>query len=105
MKNYLILILTAIILMSNNSGKHGPIISLDKEIHNFNTLEYGEKAECFFRIKNTGNDVLIIKSIKSSCGCAIINHPIDTIQPGESSKFSIKYDTKRPGAINKHIIF
>ena len=98
-----IVFLFMFMIFSSMNENTGPVIKLDKEIHDFNKLEYGEKAECNFKIENLGTDILIIENIKSTCGCTVVNHPKDTIYPGKTSKFTVRYDTKRPGAIKRYL--
>lgn len=95
-------IISIILLTFNNDA--GPTITLNKEIHNYGIIEYNSNGNCDFIIINTGNKTLTIDNIKTSCGCTITNIQKKNIVAGDSSKLTVKYDTKRPGAINKKII-
>jgi len=46
---------------------------------------------------------LIISRAKGSCGCTVPEWPKEPIMPGESSVMTVRYDTKRVGAINKSV--
>jgi hypothetical protein len=81
----------------------GPIILLNKETHNYGVIEYGSNGECEFIVSNIGNKDLIITNVKTSCGCTVVKYPIEPIISGGESKIKVKYDTKRPGSINKKI--
>lgn len=81
----------------------GAQISFDKEVHDYGTIEYGANGVCTFTFKNDGNAPLIISNAKGSCGCTVPSWPKEPIAPGASAEISVKYDTKRPGAINKSV--
>jgi hypothetical protein len=81
----------------------GPIIKVDKDIHNYGIIERGSNGDCKFLITNIGNEPLIIDTVFSNCNCSIIKYPKRPILPGESRKIYISYNTDRPGAINRKI--
>ena len=81
----------------------GAKIEFTKEVHDYGTVENGANGDCTFEFKNTGNAPLIISNAKGSCGCTVPSWPKEPIAPGASSKITVKYDTKRPGAINKSV--
>jgi hypothetical protein len=102
-KTILILTFLIIILTSFFSIK-GPILELDKDIHNYGSIKYGENGNCEFILKNKGDENLNIYNVVTTCGCTVVNIQNKIIEPGDSSILKIKYDTKRPGAINKKIL-
>ena len=81
----------------------GAKIEFSKETHDYGTIKYGADGSCVFEFKNTGNEPLIISNAKGSCGCTVPEWPKEPIAPGEKGKITVKYDTKRPGAINKSV--
>jgi hypothetical protein len=81
----------------------GPAIEVNKEIHDYGMVEYGANGTCEFVITNIGTEPLVIQSAKSSCGCTVPSYPKYPIAPGASATITVKYDTKRPGSINKSI--
>lgn len=81
----------------------GPKIEFEKEVHDYGTIENGANGECTFEFKNTGNAPLIISNAKGSCGCTVPSWPKEPIAPGGTASIKVKYDTKRPGAINKSV--
>ncbi|MFK8046736.1 MAG: DUF1573 domain-containing protein [Crocinitomicaceae bacterium] len=82
---------------------NGAAISVDKDVHDYGTIENGANGVCVFTITNTGNAPLIISSCKGSCGCTVPTWPKAPIAPGASAEISVKYDTKRTGPINKTV--
>jgi hypothetical protein len=83
--------------------KQGAKLEFEKDVHDYGTVENGGNGTCTFAFTNTGNSPLIISNAKGSCGCTVPSWPKDPIAPGATSKITVKYDTKRPGAINKSV--
>jgi hypothetical protein len=83
--------------------KNGAQIEFQKETHDYGTIKYAGDGTCEFKFTNTGNAPLIISNAKGSCGCTVPDWPRDPVMPGKSAVIKVKYDTKRPGAINKSV--
>lgn len=72
------------------------------------TIDYGtvakqdDNGERTFEFTNTGDAPLIIKDVKSTCGCTVPSFPKDPIMPGKSNKINVKYNMN-PGPIRKTI--
>lgn len=81
----------------------GAKIEFTKDTHDYGTIKYGSDGSCSFEFKNTGNAPLIISNAKGSCGCTVPEWPKEPIAPGAKASIKVKYDTKRPGAINKSV--
>jgi hypothetical protein len=81
----------------------GAKIEFNKETHDYGTIKNGADGACVFEFKNTGDSPLIISNAKGSCGCTVPEWPKEPIAPGASASIKVKYDTKRPGAINKSV--
>ena len=81
----------------------GPKISINKEVHDYGTLEQGAPGGCEFIVTNTGDSPLILNRCKGSCGCTVPECSGEPIPPGETAAIKVKYDTKRIGTINKSV--
>ena len=81
----------------------GAKIEFSKEVHDYGNIKYGADGGCSFDFKNTGTAPLIISNAKGSCGCTVPDWPREPINPGKSGSIAVKYDTKRPGPINKSV--
>jgi len=84
-------------------GGKGPIISLDKEVHDYGTVKQGASGECVFTVTNTGDAPLIITQCAGSCGCTVPKCETSPILPGASSPITVVYDMQRVGPINKSV--
>jgi hypothetical protein len=81
----------------------GAKIEFSKETHDYGNIKYDGDPYCTFEFKNTGDEPLIISNAKGSCGCTVPEWPKEPIAPGAKGSIRVKYDTKRPGPINKSI--
>ncbi len=81
----------------------GAKIKFNKEVHDYGTVKYGGDGACTFEFTNEGNEALVISNAKGSCGCTVPEWPKEPIAPGAKGTIKVKYDTKRPGAINKSV--
>jgi hypothetical protein len=84
-------------------GGSGPMITLDKEVHDYGTIEQNANGTCEFKVTNTGDQPLIISQCKGSCGCTVPKCDTAPIAPGASSIITVKYATERIGPINKSV--
>lgn len=82
---------------------NAPVITFDKTVHDYGTLEYGAEGTCYFSFTNTGKEPLIVQQPRSSCGCTVPSWPKQPILPGESDQIKVTYNTKKVGNINKTV--
>jgi len=66
-------------------------------------IAFGADETFTFDFKNTGKTPIIVSNVQTSCGCTTADKPTEPVQPGKSSKISVKYDTKRVGEFTKTI--
>lgn len=57
-------------------------------------VDSGEIADLVFEFENTGDSVLIIKQIKSTCGCTVTHIDKKEFQPGETGKIPVKFNSR-----------
>lgn len=81
----------------------GAKIEFSKEVHDYGNVKYGGDGTCTFEFKNTGTAPLIISEAHGSCGCTVPEWPKEPINPGQKGSLKVKYDTSRPGVINKTV--
>lgn len=77
------------------ADKNGvPAISFMEDFHDFGKLSSGEIVTYAFKFKNSGNSVLVISNVVTSCGCTVTDYPKQPVKPGEESTIDVKFDTK-----------
>mgnify|MGYP001387663007 FL=1 len=81
-----------------------PIMTFDRKVHDFGTIDDGAPQETVFSYTNTGDAPLVISEIKSTCGCTV---PQDwsraPLLPGESSQFTVKFNGKGANKTTKTV--
>lgn len=100
-----ILFIAFVLVNSAVFAQTGPkIIFKDKD----NTIDYGTVTKETddgirkFEFTNTGDAPLIIKEVRSTCGCTVPSKPTEPIMPGKSDVITVKYNMN-PGPIRKTI--
>lgn len=81
----------------------GPVMSLESEVVDYGTIEENGDPLRVVKFTNTGDEPLVIKNARGSCGCTVPTWPKEPIMPGEESTIEIRYATNRIGAINKTV--
>lgn len=71
-----------------------PRLQLDKTLYEFGTVKEGDLVEVEFEISNAGMQELNIRKTKANCGCTVSKPEKDVLQPGESSKILVTFDTR-----------
>lgn len=83
-----------------------PVITFEKESHNFGNIEEGEVVEYSFKFTNTGNKDLLITRAEASCGCTVPEWPKEPVKPGESAYMKVKFDSRgRPEGYTEKEIY
>ncbi len=81
-----------------------PKVSITPESFNFGTIKQGEKVNYTFKLTNQGKTPLIIRKIRSSCGCTAVMPQEKIVKPGKSTELKVTFDsTHKKGAQNKSI--
>ncbi len=79
-------------------------ITFETKVFNFQTIKQGENVDFAFKFQNTGKSNLIIRKIKPSCGCTIVNSTKEVLKPGEKAEFEVKFNSSgKTGKQNKTI--
>ena len=77
-------------------------MEFDKTEHDFGEIESGTPVETVFTYKNVGEAPLVITDVKSSCGCTIPKDwSREPLAPGESGKFTVKFNGKGANKVTK----
>ena len=111
MKKYLIvfflLVLTASAFAQSKSTapkQSGPVLTFEKNTHDFGDIFPGDKVEQVFKFTNTGNEPLIITNIQVTCGCTAPEWPRNPIPPGGKSEIKIAFNSAgKSGRQNKTV--
>lgn len=81
-----------------------PKIFFDRLFHNFGKVEEGKIYETSFAFMNTGQGVLEIVDIHSSCGCAAAIPRKRKLNPSETSEVRVEFNsTNFSGLVTRYI--
>ena len=72
----------------------GPVITWEKQRHDFGDVPQGDKVEYTFKYKNTGASHLLITNVQVTCGCTTPKGwARDPIAPGQSGDITIAFNS------------
>lgn len=72
-----------------------PVFTLiSDKTYDFGTIKQGDVIEHVFKFKNTGKNDLIIRKMKSSCGCTAVSVGSKTIKPGEEGSIKAVFNSR-----------
>jgi len=89
-----------------NEGLSGavPTIYFPETQHDFGQVSEGEKINYTFRFVNKGQTELVIKDVKSSCGCTAALLSSSNIKPGQEGTIKVEFDTKNRSGKNSKTV-
>ena len=75
---------------------------------NQTTIDFGifpksEKQERTFVLTNTGNQLLVIQDVTTSCGCTKVEYSKEPVRPGASLELKVIYEAEQAEHFNKAI--
>ncbi|ARV14459.1 DUF1573 domain-containing protein [Polaribacter sp. SA4-12] len=80
------------------------LITLDKKVYDFGTVNEGDIVETSFMVTNSGKTDLVITNAQATCGCTIPVWPKAPIKPGETGEVKVKFNTNgKPNRQQKSI--
>ncbi len=83
----------------------GPVITFSVDKFDFGDVKQGPVLEGTYEFKNTGQQVLEIKSVAPSCGCTgVVADEKKEFQPGETGKVKFTFNTEGRTGVNEKTI-
>ncbi|MBX2962410.1 MAG: DUF1573 domain-containing protein [Cyclobacteriaceae bacterium] len=83
---------------------NGPVLTFEKDSHDFGDINQGDQVEHIFKFTNTGNEPLIVSNIQVTCGCTAPSWPKNPIPPGGTGEIKIGFNSAgRMGRQNKTV--
>ena len=78
-------------------------VSLAVESVDFGSFPQSEKQERKFTLTNTGQHVLVIYDVVTSCGCTKVNYSKEGIRPGGKVELTVIYEAEKAGYFSKTV--
>jgi len=92
------------VAQESSEATSGPEITFQEDRFAFGDIHQGDIVEHIFTFENTGNEVLIITNVQTTCGCTAPEWPRDPIAPGQSGDLRVVFNsTGKMGRQNKVI--
>lgn len=81
------------------------VVSWIETVHDFGTFkEEVREVKCEMPLVNTGDEPLVITSVRPTCGCTAGEYPHSPIAPGDTAAISLTYTSiNRPGDFEKEV--
>ena len=76
---------------------------IDKDNHDYGTIQKGSTNTTTFTITNTGNNPLIISRVSTSCGCTKVSWDKQPIAVGKTTTVSVELSPDEAGSLRKTI--
>lgn len=88
---------------ANPNAKYATM-DFSKKLHDFGTINQGDKVKTVFSFTNNGQADLIIVSASGSCGCTVPEYPKTPIKPGEKGDIKVEFNSSgKSGQQNKTV--
>ncbi len=91
---------------ASNPGAQNPEpkFEFDAMEWDFGKINEGEEVKHTYKFTNVGNEDLVIRNCRATCGCTIPFWEKRPIAPGESSEIEVKFNsTNKPGNQVKNV--
>lgn len=69
----------------------------------FGDFSWQEGQTHSFEVKNTGDRLLVIQDVMTSCGCITVDFTKEPVQPGGTAIVKVTYKADAPGYFNKTV--
>ena len=88
---------------SSKSSKQNTQVSVNQTELDFGTFPKEEKQEGSFVLTNTGNGLLVIQDIITSCGCTKVEYSKEPVRPGGMLEVKVIYEAEQAEYFRKTI--
>ena len=78
-------------------------VGLDKAEIDFGAFPMNEKKEGKFVLTNTGQNLLVLYDVVTSCGCTKVEYSKQPLRLGETTELTVRYEADESGHFNKAI--
>lgn len=83
---------------------NAPVVNFPVKSHDFGDIKSGDQVEYTFTLKNDGKRDLIIRRVKTSCGCTAVTPEKKVVAPNQSVPLEVKFNSRgKHGRQNKSI--
>ncbi len=80
--------------LSEEELARAPVANFSEKSYDFGEMRQGDKKDHTFQLTNDGKSELIIRNVRSSCGCTAVAPSKKVIAPGESAPIKVTFDSR-----------
>lgn len=78
-------------------------LTLDKSIFDMGSFNWEQEQLAEFMLTNSGNELLVIDGVSTSCGCTTVEYSKEPVQTGKNLILKVRYKAEYPEHFNKTI--
>ena len=78
-------------------------ITFTDTLINFGQMDFSSEGVKEFVFTNTGVAPLLLTHVRSTCGCTIPEWSKEPVNPGDTGRIQVRYDTHRIGRFRKSV--
>lgn len=83
-------------------NKHA-VIRFHGQEHDYDTIPLKEETEYGFAFCNPSKTALVISTVKTSCGCTVVEWNNSPVKPEKTGIIHVRYDAVFPGMFHKEM--
>jgi hypothetical protein len=87
-------VVLAVLSLSPLLAQQAPAIKFKEKKWDFGKTKQGKVLTHVFRFENAGDSTLVVRNVRTSCGCAAALISKRQIQPGKSGEIKVTFNTK-----------
>lgn len=80
--------------LSDEEKERAPVINFKNQVFDFGQIKHGESVEHDFVFENAGKTDLVIRRVRSGCGCTAIKPEKTLLKPGEISSIKAVFNSR-----------
>ena len=100
------LMLLVLLLLSPGQLWPAPLLTAEKQEHDFGEIIQGDKVQYVFRFQNAGDELLEIGQLRTSCGCTAALLSTRRVAPGTIGELEVVFESQGfRGEVQKNVTF
>lgn len=78
-------------------------VSVSQTVVDFGQFPMSEQKTHRFGLTNTGNNLLVVQDVVTSCSCTKVEYSKEPVRPGETLEVKVSYEAEEAGRFNKTV--
>ena len=79
-------------------------VSVSQTVVDFGQFPISEQKSHRFGLTNTGNNLLVVQDVVTSCSCTKVEYSTEPVRPGETLEVKVSYEAEEAGRFNKSVM-